>query len=117
MIKIFILGLMLFCHVSQANEVKITEVKLTDIGSRHYRVDVTLLHADTGWSHYANGWKILDENKNVIDTRKLFHPHVNEQPFTRSLFDVVISKKTKFIYIQAHDKIHGDSELYKVEID
>lgn len=115
--KIFILGLMLFCQLAVANEAKVVEVKLHNKGAQHYRVDVTLLHADAGWDHYADGWKILNESKKTIGTRVLHHPHVNEQPFTRSLYDVVIKKGVKFIYIQAHDKVHGDGELYKVSLN
>ena len=49
------------------------------------RVSVTLAHPDTGWDHYADGWRIESEDGTVIGTRELLHPHVEEQPFTRSL--------------------------------
>ena len=49
------------------------------------RVSVTLAHPDTGWDHYADGWRIETEDGTVIGTRELLHPHVEEQPFTRSL--------------------------------
>lgn len=49
------------------------------------RVSVTLAHPDTGWDHYADGWRIETENGKVVGTRELLHPHVEEQPFTRSL--------------------------------
>ena len=49
------------------------------------RVSVTLAHPDTGWDHYADGWRIEDGDGNILGTRELLHPHVNEQPFTRSL--------------------------------
>lgn len=44
-----------------------------------------LAHPDTGWDHYADGWRIEAEDGTVIGTRELLHPHVEEQPFTRSL--------------------------------
>ena len=49
------------------------------------RVSVTLAHPDTGWDHYADGWRVETEDGTVIGTRELLHPHVEEQPFTRSL--------------------------------
>ncbi|MCO4847486.1 MAG: hypothetical protein KC448_05880 [Yoonia sp.] len=49
------------------------------------RFDVTLSHPDTGWDHYADGWRVEDASGAVIGVRVLGHPHVNEQPFTRSL--------------------------------
>ena len=27
-----------------------------------WTISVTLSHADTGWEHYADGWRVLDEN-------------------------------------------------------
>ena len=50
-----------------------------------WRISVTLRHGDTGWDDYADGWRILDGDGRVIGTRELLHPHVQEQPFTRSL--------------------------------
>lgn len=48
-------------------------------------MSVTLAHPDTGWDHYADGWRIETEDGTVVGTRELLHPHVEEQPFTRSL--------------------------------
>jgi hypothetical protein len=49
------------------------------------QVSVTLAHPDTGWDHYADGWRIETEDGTVVGTRELLHPHETEQPFTRSL--------------------------------
>ncbi len=54
-------------------------------GASGWTVSVTLRHGDTGWDDYADGWRILDGDGRVIATRELLHPHVQEQPFTRSL--------------------------------
>jgi len=48
-------------------------------------VHVTLSHPDTGWDHYADGWEVLDARGARLGLRVLAHPHVDEQPFTRSL--------------------------------
>ncbi len=48
------------------------------------RFDVTLSHGDTGWEDYADGWRVELADGTVLGTRVLAHPHVNEQPFTRS---------------------------------
>jgi len=55
-----------------------------------WTVSVTLSHPDTGWDHYADGWRIETADGQVLGTRDLLHPHVNEQPFTRSLPGVTI---------------------------
>lgn len=49
------------------------------------RLSVTLSHPDTGWEHYANGWSVLTPDGTQIGIRPLAHPHVEEQPFTRSV--------------------------------
>ena len=63
-------------------EIVVTEAR-ADAGG--WTVSVTLRHGDTGWDDYADGWRILDGDGRVIGTRELLHPHVQEQPFTRSL--------------------------------
>ena len=55
---------------------------------------VTLRHGDTGWDDYADGWRVVMEDGTVLGTRTLYHPHVQEQPFTRSLGDVTIPDGT-----------------------
>ncbi len=68
---------------------------------------VKVRHGDTGWEHYADAWRLLDTNGKVLGTRTLYHPHENEQPFTRSLSGVKIPPTLSEIDVQAHDKVHG----------
>ena len=63
--------------------------------------DVTLSHPDTGWDHYADGWRVLDIEGNVLGQRVLAHPHVQEQPFTRSLGNVHVPQGSSQVQIQA----------------
>ncbi len=72
------------------------------------RVSVTLAHPDTGWDHYADGWRIEAEDGTIIGTRELLHPHVEEQPFTRSL--TVGDVPTGVLYIRAKCSVDGWSE-------
>lgn len=72
-----------------------------------WNISVTLKHKDSGWSHYANSWQVVDEKNNLLGKRVLVHPHVNEQPFTRSLYSVKIPVNVKVIYIEATDLVHG----------
>ncbi len=67
-----------------------------------WRFDVTLSHPDTGWQHYADGWRVLDMQGNVLGMRVLHHPHVEEQPFTRSLSGIVLPAGTEQVQIEAH---------------
>lgn len=95
--------------VSIANDAAITNVEIKPAGDRMFQISVTLAHADTGWDHYANRWDVLDSEGNLLGSRVLAHPHVNEQPFTRSL-RVEIPESVKVVTIVASDSVHGDNE-------
>ena len=82
-----------------------------------WRFDVTLSHPDTGWDHYADGWRVLDMDGNELGLRTLYHPHVEEQPFTRSLSGVRIPADVTEVQIQASDSVGGwASELVTVKL-
>ncbi len=79
-----------------------------------WRFDVTVFHTDTGWEDYANGWDILTESGAVLKanpddhfTRLLLHPHVEEQPFTRSQSGLVIPEDVARLIVRAHDLVDG----------
>ncbi len=72
------------------------------------RVSVTLAHPDTGWDHYADGWRIETEDGTVVGTRELLHPHVEEQPFTRSL--TVNDLPDEPLFIRAKCSVDGWSD-------
>lgn len=99
-----------------SGEAVVEAAKLTASGTA-WRVDVTLRHGDTGWDHYADGWEVVDADGARLGYRELLHPHVNEQPFTRSLSGVVIPDGTAVVYIRAHDSVHGWSDqLFKITL-
>jgi len=75
-----------------------------------WRIAVTLRHADDGWEHYADQWRLVSEAGQVLATKVLQHPHVDEQPFTRHLTDVQIPPIERKFYVEAHDTVHGWSK-------
>ena len=91
--------------VLQANEVKIVDVRVECSQSCNFTV--TLAHDDTGWDHYANQWDVLMLDGKLLKSRVLYHPHVDEQPFTRSLSGVKIPGGTTQVKIRAKDTEHG----------
>ena len=102
--------------VVNAGEVEIVNVK-AEKQRAGWVFNVTLKHADTGWDHYADAWRVVTEDGKELGTRTLYHPHVDEQPFTRSLGDVNIPESVSVVYIEAHDKVHGWSkQRYRVKI-
>ncbi|MCR8549032.1 hypothetical protein M4578_14430 [Salipiger sp. P9] len=72
-----------------------------------WRISVTLRHPDTGWAHYADGWRIEAEDGTILGTRVLTHPHEAEQPFTRSLSTVAIPQGMARVYIRARCLVDG----------
>jgi hypothetical protein len=67
---------------------------------------VTLRHADSGWEHYADLWRVLTPQGEELGRRVLLHPHVDEQPFTRGE-SMTVPSKLDHVLIEAHDKVHG----------
>ncbi len=98
--------LLLLPLTAGAGQVEIRHARLVKQADS-WTVHVTLRHADTGWDHYADAWQVETADGTVLGKRTLFHPHVDEQPFTRSLGGLHIPPAVDVIYIRAHDKVHG----------
>ena len=90
-----------------AGEADVVRARADKVGENRYTFTVRVLHADTGWDHYADKWDILAPDGTVLGTRILHHPHVHEQPFSRSLTDVAIPGHIQSVTIRAHDSEHG----------
>jgi hypothetical protein len=107
--KVLLVGVLAqgILNTAVAGGVSILMADFQSAGSEHWAVNVTLQHSDEGWDHYADNWRVVDAQGNVLGDRVLFHPHVNEQPFTRGINRVQIPAEVTNVYIEAHDKDHG----------
>ena len=92
---------------SAAGEPEVVNVKVVCPDSIECDFSVTLRHADEGWDHYADRWEVIGPDGSVFGTRTLLHPHVREQPFTRSLSNVPVPPDIDRVHIRAHDSRHG----------
>ena len=99
--------LLLMATTVYAGEADVVEVNVTHTGDETYKFDVTVRHADEGWEHFANKWEVTAPDGTVLGTRILAHPHVEEQPFTRSLSGVKIPENLAEVTVRAHDLVHG----------
>jgi len=90
-----------------AGEADVVDVAVRMTGQNTYSFDVSVSHADEGWQHYADKWDVVAPDGKVLGTRTLYHPHENEQPFTRSLSGVKIPASINAVTIRAHDSVHG----------
>ena len=108
--------LLSYSSIAVSDQARIVDVKVTD-NQGSFRFDVTLEHADTGWDHYADGWEVMSPAGDVLGKRVLAHPHVDEQPFTRSLSGVRIPQGVNTVTIRAHDSVHGyNNEMFEVDL-
>ncbi len=108
-ITLFVMSSLLVTTVN-ANEVDIVDVTPHQSSDKTWGFAVTLKHADEGWDHYANEWQVLAPDSKILATRTLYHPHVNEQPFTRNTSGVKIPANMKVVYVIAKDTVHGLSK-------
>lgn len=90
-----------------AGEADVVGVEVAKEGDGRFRFDVSVRHADEGWDHYADRWEVLGPDGAVLGVRELAHPHVNEQPFTRSLSGVEIPSDVAEVSVRARDSVHG----------
>lgn len=111
---------LLFAALPLAAQAEISQVVAVSVAKNGmtWRMDVTIKHPDTGWDHFADGWEVLDAEGNRIGHRELMHPHVEEQPFTRSLSNLIIPDGTREVFVRTHCSVDGWSkERIRVPLD
>lgn len=108
----FAVSLSVLAGPAMAGEADVIDVRVVKTGNS-YRFDVTVQHHDKGWDHYANAWEVLAPDGTVLGLRTLYHPHVEEQPFTRSLSGVKVPDGITEVRIRAKDSVHdwGGKEI------
>lgn len=105
-----LIAVAVFCLLpaaADAGEADVVTARATRQSAGSYSFEVTVRHADEGWKHYADKWDVLTPDGTVLATRVLYHPHVGEQPFTRSLSGVEIPAVITEVRLRAHDSVHG----------
>ena len=102
-----VLGGIFAAQSAMAGEPEVVSAVIERTGRDTYIIHASIRHADTGWDHYADRWDVLAPDGTVLSTRTLLHPHVDEQPFTRSQPEIVIPKEIGQVIVRAHDSMHG----------
>lgn len=92
----------------------VVHVRAVEAEDGSWTFHVTVEHPDTGWEDYADGWDVVTPDGQVLKpdpegefTRTLLHPHVDEQPFTRSQSGIVIPEGVTTVRVRAHDIVDG----------
>lgn len=82
-----------------------------------FTVSATVASADTGPEKNADAWEVRTADGTVLGERELLHPHVDEQPFTRSLSGVEVPAGVDRVTLAARDSIEGFcGETFEVEV-
>lgn len=99
---------------AQQGMADVTFVKAVQKEDGAWTFSVTVRHPDTGWEDYADGWDVVTPDGQVLKvnpddpfTRLLLHPHVNEQPFTRSQSRIRIPDGVTQVTVRAHSLVRG----------
>lgn len=90
-----------------ASEADVLSVQLKETAPGVFTITAEVEHPDEGWDHFANAWDVVTPTGDVIATRELAHPHMNEQPFIRSLPGVKIPAGVSEVTVRAQDSVHG----------
>lgn len=92
----------------------VIHVRVIQDADESWTFHVTVSHPDTGWEDYADGWDllipdgvVLKVNPGDLFTRLLAHPHIDEQPFTRSQSGIIIPEDVTQVIVRAHDILDG----------
>ena len=103
--------------LAQADDAEILEVDAKMSGSAGWTFSVTLRHEDTGWDDYADGWEVVDRSGASLGLRTLFHPHVEEQPITRSLSGIRFPDEIDTVFVRARTNTDGwGAALFEVTL-
>ena len=101
------LGLLVTTGQLTAGPADVVQVVATKAVDGSYTFEVTIKSDETGWEKYADRWEVLTSDGTVLGTRELAHPHVEEQPFTRSLSGVTVPANIREVRVRARDSVEG----------
>ena len=82
-----------------------------------FRFDVTLSSPYDTPERYADAWRVVGPDGNVLGVRELLHDHQDEQPFTRSLSGVEVPAGVDTVTIEGRDQLNGwGGATFEVEL-
>lgn len=85
----------------------IVEVQVNREDDATASFDVTVSSPYDSPQRYADGWRVLDQDGEVLGEHTLGHDHASEQPFTRTQSGVAIPEGTTELTIEGRDQVSG----------
>jgi len=89
----------------QYPDVEDVEVEKVDDNTADLSVTVSSPY-DTP-ERYADGWRVLDQDDEVLGEHTLMHDHADEQPFTRTQTGLTIPDGTQELTVEGRDLKNG----------
>jgi hypothetical protein len=76
-----------------------------------YSFIVTISSPYDSPERYADAWRVVGDDGVVYGQQTMDGPHVDEQPFTRSLTNIPIPTTVKTVVVQGRDSVYGWSDV------
>ncbi len=80
---------------------------LTDDGDGAWSLEVTLSSEYDSPERYADGWRVLDADGEVLGEHTLTHDHADEQPVTRTQSGLEIPDGVDVVTVEGGDTENG----------
>ncbi|GAC1655093.1 MAG: hypothetical protein NVS4B8_30260 [Herpetosiphon sp.] len=80
---------------------------LTRSGAGTYELAVTIASSYDTAQRYADGWRVLGPDRQLLGEHSLTHDHATEQPFTRTQSGLMLPPTITTITIEGRDKSNG----------
>ncbi|RAN56282.1 hypothetical protein B8A33_06285 [Dolosigranulum pigrum] len=85
----------------------ILEAELMHESGDEYTIAVTVSSPYDTPERYADGWRVMTMDGDVLAEHDLAHDHANEQPFTRSRGPFTIPSDIQEVVVEGHDQANG----------
>lgn len=86
---------------------ELLEAEATETAPGVYDIAVTISSPYDSPERYANGWRVLSVDGDVIAEHELLHDHASEQPFTRVQTGVEAGAAADTVEIEGRDLANG----------
>lgn len=82
-----------------------------------WTVSLTLVHADSGWDHYASGVKVLAPDGTLLVKHDIAHPHEPGVPFTEVVSGIAVAKGTDHILVRLRCTLDGwEAQPHRIDL-
>lgn len=85
----------------------VREAELESSSEDTWTLSVTISSPYDSTERYADGWRVLSPDGEVLGKHELMHDHAGEQPFTRSQSGLEIPQDVQEITVEGRDLENG----------